>query len=101
MLVSFHYSSMVIKIYTCLVLVCCFWSCYSQTTINVVPGVYSTKRQIDGLILPATSGTFQPIGALTTIIHLTKSYSLFVHYQVTMKYGNTDFWSKLQLSQSF
>ena len=85
-----------------LLLICCFWcipNClFGQTVINVAPGVYSTKRQSDGLTLPATSGTFQPIGELTTKIHLTKSHSVLVHYQVTISSSNTDFWSKLQVN---
>ena len=50
------------------------------------------------LTLPATSGTFQPIGALTTRIHLTKPYTVFVHYQLTIDSTNVDFWSKLQVN---
>ena len=36
--VSFHNS--IVKMYTCLVFFCCFWCYYSQTIINVAPGVY-------------------------------------------------------------
>ena len=71
---------------------------HGQTVISVIPGVYSTKRQSDGLTLPATSGTFQPIGELTTKVHLTKSYTVFVHYQVSISSSRTDFWSKLQVN---
>ena len=85
-----------------LLLICCFWCLLNcllgQTVISVVPGVYSTKRQSDGLTLPATSSTFQPIGELTTKVHLTKSYSVFIHYQVTISSSSTDFWSKLQVN---
>ena len=72
--------------------------CFGQTVINVATGVYSTKRESNGLSLPATSGTFKPIGALTTKIHLTKPYTVFVHYQLTIETSNTDFWSKLQVN---
>ena len=78
----------------CYLLQCCF----GQTVINVASGIYSTKRESNGLSLPATSGTFEPIGALTTKIHLTKPYTVFVHYQLTMQSTNTDFWSKLQIN---
>ena len=80
-------------------LACCLLqSCFGQTVINVATGVYSTKRESNGLSLPATSGTFKPIGALTTKIHLTKPYTVFVHYQLTVGSSNTDFWSKLQVN---
>ena len=79
-------------------LACCLLqSCFGQTVINAATGVYSTKRESNGLTLPATSGTFQPIGALTTKIHLTKPYTVFVHYQLTIE-SNADFWSKLQVN---
>ena len=78
----------------CYLLQCCF----GQTVINVASGIYSTKRESNGLSLPATSGTFEPIGALTTKIHLTKPYTVFVHYQLTMQSTNTDFCSKLQVN---
>ena len=73
-------------------------SCFSQTVINGATGVYSTKRESSGLSLSATSGTFKPIGALTTNIHLTKPYTVFVHYQLTIESDNADFWSKLQVN---
>ena len=80
-------------------LACCLLqSCFGQTVINVATGVHSTKRESNGLTLPATSGTFQPIGALTTKIHLTKPYTVFVHYQLTITSSNADFWSKLQVN---
>ena len=60
--------------HTSLVLVCCFWCCYGQTIINAVPGVYSSKHQSDGLTLPATSGTFQPIGELTSNVSMSSSW---------------------------
>ena len=66
--------------------------------INVASGIYSTKRESNGLSLPATVGIFQPIGALTTKIYLTESYTAFVHYQLTIETNNTDFWSKLQVN---
>ena len=73
-------------------------SCFGQTVINVATGVYSTKRESNGLFLSATSGIFKPFGALTTKIHLTKPYTVFVHYQLTIDSDNTDFWSKLQVN---
>ena len=81
-------------------LACCLLQiCFGQTVINVATGVHSTKRESNGLTLPATSGTFQPIGALTTRIHLTKPYTVFVHYQLTIESRNAaDFWSKLQVN---
>ena len=80
-------------------LVCNFLqSCFGQTVINVATGIYSTKRESTGLSLPATSGTFQPVGALTTKIHLTIPYTVFVHYQITIDSVNTDFLSKLQVN---
>ena len=79
-------------------LACCLLqSCFGQTVINAATGVYSTKRESNGVTLPATSGTFQPIGALTTKIHLTKPYTVFVHYQLTIE-SNADLWSKLQVN---
>ena len=66
--------------------------CSGLNVINVATGVYGTKRETSGLNLPATS-TFQPIGALSTRIHVTASAALFVHYQVTAI--NADFWTKL------
>ena len=77
----------------CYLLQCCF----GQTVINVANGIYSTKRESNGLSLPATSGTFEPIGALTTKIHLTKPYTVLAHYQLTTG-SSTDFWSKLQVN---
>ena len=73
-------------------------SCFGQTVINVATGIYSTKRESTGLSLPATSGTFQPVGALTTKIHLTKPYTVFVHYQMTIESNSNDFLSKLQVN---
>ena len=80
-------------------LVCNFLqSCFGQTVINVANGIYSTKREISGLSLPATSGTFQPVGALTIKIHLTKPYTVFVHYQMTIESLDYGFMSKLQVN---
>ena len=76
----------------CYLLQCCF----GQTVINVASGIYSTKRESNGLSLPATS-TFEPIGALTTKIHLTKPYTVFVHYQLTTG-SSSDFWNKLKVN---
>jgi len=74
-----YISSLQVAVMFPYLLLICFWclpNCFfGQTVISVAPGVYSTKRQSDGLTLPATSGTFQPIGELTTKIHLTKPHS--------------------------
>ena len=53
----------------------------SSAVVNVAPGIFSKKTESNGLTLPATS-TFQPVTALTTIIHIAKPYSVFVHYQI-------------------
>ena len=60
----------------------CYFYTGAQSTVNVVPGIFSKKTESNGLNLPYTT-TFQPITALTTLIHLDKPYSVFVHYQIT------------------
>ena len=67
---------------------------YAAEVVNVAPGIFSKKVVSDGLILPASS-TFSPINTLTTTVHLDKPYSVFVHYQLTAKNFNYDFYSKL------
>ena len=73
--------------------------CYSngQSLVNVAPGIFSKKIVSNGLTLPATS-SFQPVTTLTTIIHINKPYSVFVHYQITLQSGNKDFYSKLLIN---
>ena len=73
--------------------------CYSsaQSVVNVTPGIFSKKIVSNGLTLPATS-TFQPITTLTTIVHIDKPYSVFVHYQITLQSANKDFYSKLLIN---
>ena len=66
----------------------------AQSVVSVAPGIFSKKIASDGLTLPATN-TFQPITTLTTIIHIDKPYSVFVHYQITLQSTNKDFYSKL------
>ena len=67
---------------------------YAAEVVNVAPGIFSKKVVSDGLKLPA-SNTFSPINTLTTTVHLDKSYSVFVHYQITWKALSQDFYSKL------
>ena len=78
----------------------CYFYTGAQSTVNVVPGIFSKKTESYGLNLPATS-TFQPITTLTTLIHLDKPYSVFVHYQITVYSGvlsNEDFNTKLLIN---
>ena len=75
----------------------CYITTVESTVINVVSGIFSKKTESNGLTLPTTS-TFKPITTLTTNSHITKPYSVFVHYQITMKTSNTDFYSKLQIN---
>ena len=67
---------------------------YAAEVVNVAPGIFSKKVVSDGLKLPASS-TFSPINTLTTTVHLDKPYSVFVHYQFTIKNYNHEFYSKL------
>ena len=75
----------------------CQYICSATPVINVVPGIFSKKTECNGLRLPATN-TYQPISTLTTTIHLTKPYTAFVHYQVTLGSTNTAFYSKLLIN---
>ena len=73
--------------------------CNGQTVVNVATGIYSTKRESDGLYLYSSS-SFRPIEALTTMIHVTSRSAVFVHYQIAIDDSyNYGFWSKLQVSQ--
>ena len=75
-------------------------NCYNTnapSVVNVASGIFSKKRESNGLYLPATS-TFKPITTLTTTIDLDKPYTVFVHYQITMHSANKDFYSKLQIN---
>ena len=62
----------------------CYYYTSAQSVVNVAPGIFSKKTESNGLTLPATS-TFEPITTLTTNIHIDKPYSVFVHYQITMR----------------
>ena len=76
----------------------CYFYTGAQSVVNVIPGIFSKKTESNGLILPATS-TFQPITTLTTLIHLDKPYSVFVHYQITLySIISEDFSSKLLIN---
>ena len=74
----------------------CYYS-NGQSLVNVAPGIFSKKIVSNGLTLPATS-SFQPVTTLTTIIHIDKPYSVFVHYQITLESTNKDFYSKLLIN---
>ena len=62
--------------------------------MNVAPGIFSKKVVSDGLKLPASSA-FSPINTLTTTVNLDKPYSVFVHYQFTIRNDTYDVYSKL------
>ena len=68
---------------------------YAAEVVNVAPGIFSKKVVSNGLRLPASKTSFLPINVLTTTVHLDKSYSVFVHYQFTLRTPNQDFYSKL------
>jgi len=70
---------------------------YATPVINAVPGIFSKKTESNGLYLPATS-TYQPISTLNTTIQLTRSYTAFIHYQVTLQSSNTAFFTKLLIN---
>ena len=72
---------------------------YAAEVVNVAPGIFSKKVVSNGLQLPA-SNTFSPVNVLTTTVHLTKPYSVFVHYQFTLKTSNQDFYSKLLVNDN-
>ena len=67
---------------------------YAAEVVNVAPGIFSKRVVSDGLKLPASS-TFSPINTLNTTVNLDKPYSVFVHYQFTIRTDNYDFYSKL------
>lgn len=72
--------------------------CTGQTVINAVSGICGTKRESDGLYLPATS-TFRLIGVLSTRIKVTASAAMFVQDQVTVyNSGSFNFWTKLEVN---
>ena len=72
---------------------------YAAEVVNVTPGIFSKKVVSNGLSLPA-SNTFSPINTLTTMVHLDKPYSVFVHYQFTLQSSNQDFYSKLLVNDN-
>ena len=75
---------------------------YAVEPVNVAPGIFSKKVTSIGLNLPATN-TFSPVNALTTTVHLTKSYSVFVYYQFGLHTLNTkhqNFYSKLLVNDN-
>ena len=71
----------------------------AAVVVNVAPGIFSKKVVSNGLQLPA-SNTFSPVNVLTTTVHFTKSYSVFVHYQFTVRTTNQDFYSKLLVNDN-
>lgn len=79
---------------------CYFLYCYGGTTINVVPGVHSTKAESKGLYLSRTYNKFKPIGALTVRFHVTSASAIFAHYQMTLPSNGYEFWSKLQIKSN-
>ena len=74
----------------------CYYS-NGQSLVNVASGIFNKKIVSNGLTLPAIS-SFQPVTTLTTIIHIDKPNSVFVHYQITLQSGNQDFYSKLLIN---
>ena len=76
-----------------------YYYCSSAQSIHVVSGIFSKKVESNGLVLSATS-TFKPITALTNNIHIDKTYSVFVHYQITLQSTNKDFYSKLLINHA-
>ena len=72
---------------------------YVAEVVNVAPGVFSKKVVSDGIKLPA-SNTFSPINTLTTTVHLDRPYSVFVHYQFTLRRPGHDFYSKLLVNNN-
>jgi len=76
-----------------------FGHCSGQSVNNVATGIYSTKKESNGLNL-AANNDFQPIGGLSVKLTLSKPAAFFVHYQVTIDSGNTvsDFWTKLRIN---
>ena len=72
---------------------------YAAEVVNVAPGIFSKKVVSNGLHLPA-SNIFSPINTLTTTVHLDKPYSVFVHYQFTLRTSNTDVYIKLLVNDN-
>ena len=72
---------------------------YAAEVVNVTPGIFSKKVVSNGLQLQATN-TFSPVNVLTTTVHLTKQYSVFVHYQFTLLTSGYDFYSKLLVNDN-
>ena len=73
---------------------------YAAEVVNVAPGIFSKKVVSNGLRLPASNKTFLPINTLTTTVHLDKPYSVFVHYQYTLRRPGHDFYSKLLVNDN-
>ena len=73
---------------------------YAAEVVNVAPGIFSKKVVCNELELPASNTTFSPINILTTTVHLTKPYSVFLHYQFTFATPNQDFYSKLLVNDN-
>ena len=73
---------------------------YAAEVVNVAPGIFSKKVVSNGLHLPASNKTFLPINTLTTTVHLDKPYSVFVHYQFTLRTPGNDFYSKLLVNDN-
>ena len=72
---------------------------YAAEVVNVTPGIFSKKIVSNGFKLPA-SNAFSPINTLTTTVHLDKPYSVFVHYQFTLRTDNKEFYSKLLVNDN-
>ena len=62
---------------------------------NVVTGIFSKTTSNDELRLPY-AGSYLPIQALTTTIHISTSASVFVHYQLAINTTST-FQTKLRI----
>ena len=80
---------------TCIIPFLLITTIYAAEVVNVAPGIFSKKVVSNGLRLPASNISFLPINVLTTTAHLDKSYSVFIHYQFTLRTPNQDFYSKL------
>ena len=80
-----------------MLLIANFYYTSAQSVLNISPGIYSTEAISNGLSLPATT-TFQPITNLTCKIHLDKSCSVFVHYQMNMQTANSYVYTKLMMN---
>ena len=86
-------------IYLCIIYFSVLGYCNSQSISSVATGIYSTKKESNGLYL-AANNDFQPIGDLTIKLTLSKPAAFFIHYQVTVDSGttNADFWTKLRVN---